>query len=113
MEIGVEAEFAALFAVAALGSSLFDKFETETPATRKLLRWIIAAAATLGAYVMIGHWALAVLAAFALLGTIVHVIWCRVNVVAQRLLVAGRARSRGGATTNSVAGSGRIHERLL
>lgn len=79
MEIGVEAEFAALFAVAALGSSLFDKFETETPATRKLLRWIIAAAATLGAYVMIGHWALAVLAAFALLGTIVHVIWCRVN----------------------------------
>ena len=61
IEIGIEAEFAALFAVAALGSSFFDKFEVETPTARKLLRWIIAAAATLGAYAMIGHWALAVL----------------------------------------------------
>ncbi len=79
MEIGIEAEFAALFVVVALGSSLFDRFETETPVVRKLLRWVLAAALTLGSYAWIGHWALAVLAGFALLGTIVHVIWCRAN----------------------------------
>ena len=28
---------------------------------------------------MVSHWALARLAALALLGTIVHVIWCRTN----------------------------------
>lgn len=79
MEIGIEAEFAALFVVAALGSSFFDKFETETPAVRKLLRWALAAALTLGTYAWIGHWALAVLAGFALLGTLAHVVWCRTN----------------------------------
>jgi hypothetical protein len=81
MEIGIEAEFAALFAVAALGSSFFDKFETETPAARKLARWVLAAALTLGAYAWIGHWALAVLLGFALIGTVTHLIWCRMNAI--------------------------------
>lgn len=79
MEVGIEAEFAALFLVTALGSSLFDKFEVETPAARKLLRWALAAAMTLGTYLWIGHWALAALAVFAMLGISAHVIWCRTN----------------------------------
>lgn len=79
MSFGIEAEFAALFALAAVGSSFFDRFEVETPAARKLLRWLLAAALTLGSYAFIGHWALAVLAGLAALGTAVHFIWCFAN----------------------------------
>ncbi len=76
---GVELEWAALFVVAALGASLFDRFEIETPAWKKLLRWALAAGVTIGAYQFVGRWALAVLAAFAILGWSVHFIWCARN----------------------------------
>ena len=79
MEIGIEAEFAALFAVAALGSGFLDKFETETPTARKLARWALAAVLTLGASGWIAHSARAVLAGFALIGTAAHLIRCRMN----------------------------------
>lgn len=74
--LGVELELGILFVLSVLASSIFDKFETETPAWRKLLRWAFAAALTLGAYGWIGHWSLALLAAFAGLGAAVHVWWC-------------------------------------
>lgn len=49
LDLGVELEFGILFALAAVAGSVFDKFEVETPAWRKLLRWIFAAALTFGA----------------------------------------------------------------
>lgn len=76
LDLGVELELGILFAMAAVAGSVFDKFEVETPAWRKLLRWIFAAALTLGAFSWIGHWSLALLAGFAGLGALAHVWWC-------------------------------------
>lgn len=75
-DLGVELELGVLFALATVASSVFDRFEVETPAWRKLLRWIFAGALTLGAFHWIGHWSLALLAGFAGLGVFVHVLWC-------------------------------------
>lgn len=77
--MGIEIELVSLFALCAVSSSVFDKFEAETPVARKLLRWLIAAALTLGPYPFVGHWSLVPLAAFAVLGLSAHVIWCLRN----------------------------------
>lgn len=77
--MGIEIELAALFIVSVLASSLFDKFELETPASRKVFRWALAAGMTLGSYPFIGHWALAILGGFAAIGATAHWIWCRMN----------------------------------
>ena len=77
--MGLEIELAALLFLCALSTSIFDKFEVETAAWRKLLRWMLAAALTLGTAPFIGHWALAVLLGFAALGASAHFIWCKRN----------------------------------
>lgn len=74
--MGVELELGALFLMAVVGMSVFGRFEVETPAPRQILRWLLAAAVTLGSYAWIGHWALAVLAGFGCLGATVHLVWC-------------------------------------
>lgn len=75
----LEIELPALFLLCALSASVFDKFEVETAAWRKLLRWMLAAALTLGTAPFIGHLALAVLLGFAALGATAHFIWCQRN----------------------------------
>ena len=60
-------------------TSIFDHFEVETPAWRKMLRWGIAAGGTIGLYGWIGHYALLFPAGFAILGAAVHLSWCRRN----------------------------------
>lgn len=75
----LEIELAALFLLCAVSTSVFDKFEVETPAWRKALRWLFAGALTIGMTPVIGHWALAVLFGFAVLGAAVHFIWCARN----------------------------------
>lgn len=77
--MGLEIELAVLFVVCAVSASFFDKFEVETAAWRKLVRWLFAAALTLGAAPFIGHWALALLLGFAVLGATVHFAWCKRN----------------------------------
>jgi hypothetical protein len=77
--MSIDPELFALFMLCAVSSSLFDKFEVETPTWKKLARWSFAAALTLGAEFWIGHCALAVLAAFAILGSFVHFYWCSRN----------------------------------
>jgi hypothetical protein len=77
--LGIELELGALLVMAILGTSLFDRFEAETAAWRKMLRWSFAALATLGAYAVIGHWSLLVLVGLGLAGTAIHFGWCRKN----------------------------------
>lgn len=75
--MGVELELLVLLAISILGQSVFARFEIETPAWRKILKWLIVVAITLGLYNLIGHWALAFPLAAAAAGTAVHFILCR------------------------------------
>lgn len=73
------AVWAALFVLCVAGTSLFDRFECETAAWKKMLRWTMAAALSQGAAALWGYWALAVLAAMAMAGLTVHLRWCRAH----------------------------------
>ena len=77
--MGIELELAVLLAFSILGQSTFARFEIETPATRKILKWFTMVALTLGLYRLVGHWALLVPLVMGVAGTTFHFIWCRRN----------------------------------
>ncbi|MFQ5946783.1 MAG: hypothetical protein ACE5NC_11130 [Anaerolineae bacterium] len=62
-----------------LGTSIFGRFEVETPWWRLTLKWGIVILITYLVYRWIGHWAMLVVVVLALAGTIVHFTWCRKN----------------------------------
>jgi hypothetical protein len=75
--VGIEVELAVLLAIAVLGPSTLARFEAETPAWRKILKWSLVTALTLGLYEVVGHWALAVPLGLGALGLGLHFWWCR------------------------------------
>ncbi|HET6277666.1 MAG TPA: hypothetical protein VFG08_02685 [Candidatus Polarisedimenticolia bacterium] len=75
--MGIELELLVLLVLQTVSTSLFDRFEVETPAWRKLLRWTIAIGGTVGLYRWVGHYALLFPAGLALLGAAAHCSWCR------------------------------------
>jgi len=77
--MGIELELAILLALAVIGQSTFARFEIETPAFRKIIKWFSMVAITLGLYGVIGHWTLLVPAILGAAGTTFHFIWCRRN----------------------------------
>src|SRR5262245_18522066 len=77
--MGVELELGVLLALAIVGQSTFARFEIETPAWRKILKWSMMAALSLGLSRVIVHWALLIPATMGIAGSIVHVVWCRLN----------------------------------
>lgn len=77
--MGIELELGVLLALHILGSQLFARFEIETPAWRKILKWTLLVALTLGLYAAVGHWALVLPIAGALAGLTFHLVWCRRN----------------------------------
>ena len=60
-----------------LGSSIFAVFEVETAKWRKVLKWTIVCAVTIGLYYAVGHWALAFPLVAMTAGTTFHFAWCR------------------------------------
>jgi len=56
--MGAELELSVLLAFAVIGQSTFARFEIETPAIRKILKWFTMAGLTLVLYRWFGHWAL-------------------------------------------------------
>src|SRR5262245_5664589 len=78
-DMGIELELAVLLAFSILGQSTFARFEIETPAIRKIVKWFTMAALTLGLYRLVGHWALLVPLGLGAAGTTFHFIWCRRN----------------------------------
>jgi hypothetical protein len=54
--MGIELELIVLLAIAIAGPAIFAVFEVETPAWRKLLKWVIVCALTLVLYRVAGHW---------------------------------------------------------
>jgi hypothetical protein len=77
--MGIELELALLLVLQVVGTETFAPFEIETPAWRKILKWLIVAGITLGLYTFIGHWAAAVPVSLGLLGLTFHFIWCKKN----------------------------------
>lgn len=77
--MGIELELAVLLVLAVVGQSLFARFEIETPAWRKIVKWFVLVGLTLGIYRFAGHWALLFPLAMAMTGTTFHFIWCRRN----------------------------------
>ncbi len=73
----MQLELLALLAFAIIGSGAFAVFKIETPWWRKILKWTVLSLLILGLSRVIGHWAIAVLIGFALLGTTFHLWWCR------------------------------------
>jgi len=77
--MGIELELGVLLALAVIGQSTFARFEIETPAIRKIIKWFTMVALTLGLYRLVGHWALLMPLVMGAAGTTFHFIWCRRN----------------------------------
>jgi hypothetical protein len=77
--MGIELELFVLLVFAVLGQSTFARFEIETPASRKIFKWLSLIGLTLGLYRLIGHWALLLPLGLGVAGTTFHVVWCRRN----------------------------------
>ncbi|MFQ5526461.1 MAG: hypothetical protein ACE5GX_09400 [Thermoanaerobaculia bacterium] len=76
---GVALELGVLYVIQTLGHSIFDKFEVETEAWRKIVKWVVVAAVTIGLYFFVGHWALTFTVGAGILGCTFHFVWCRKN----------------------------------
>jgi len=77
--MGVELELGALLAFAIVGQSTFARFEIETPALRKIVKWGTQAILTVLLYRLVGHSALLLPASIAVAGSTFHIMWCRRN----------------------------------
>ncbi|HKK28426.1 MAG TPA: hypothetical protein VKB18_10115 [Gemmatimonadota bacterium] len=77
--MGIELEWFVLLVVHVIGTSVFGRFEAETPWWRLVLKWSVVIALTGLAYRLAGHWALLVVIIPAVGGGTFHVIWCRRN----------------------------------
>jgi hypothetical protein len=75
--MGVELELLTLLVLSIVGQSVFARFELETPAWRKVMKWFVVVAGTLGLYAVVGHWALSLPLLAGAAGTTFHFIWCR------------------------------------
>lgn len=75
--MGIELELAVLLGIHILGSGFFAPFEVETPPWRKILKWSLLTAITLGLYPVIGHWTLLVPLLLGTAGLLFHFSWCR------------------------------------
>jgi hypothetical protein len=75
----IQVELIVLLAFSIIGQSTFARFEIETPAWRKILKWAIVVALTLGVYQLAGHWSLLVPIGLGALGTTFHFVRCRRN----------------------------------
>lgn len=51
---GIEIELAVLLILQALGTTIFSKFETETPLIKRLLKWILLTGGAVSLYLLSG-----------------------------------------------------------
>ncbi|MCW3123896.1 MAG: hypothetical protein JWQ38_3388 [Flavipsychrobacter sp.] len=77
--MGIELELCVLLLLQLLGSAFFSHFEGETPAVKKILKWLILDGITLGLYYFTGHYALLFPVALIAIGATFHIRWCKKN----------------------------------
>ncbi len=77
--MGIKVELAELLVIQLVMTSFFARFEVETRASHKILKWIIIAKITIGLYFMIGHWSTLFPIVVLIPGTIYHFRWCKKN----------------------------------
>ncbi len=77
--MGIELELIVLLVLMTLGTSIFAVFEVETPAWRKITKWTLVHAMTIGLFFLVGHWALILPIGAGAAGATFHYIWCRRN----------------------------------
>lgn len=77
--MGIELEWFSLLVLHVLGTSIFGRFEAETPWWRLTLKWAIIVSLTYVVYRFYGHWAMLVIVIPAFLGSAVHFTWCKKN----------------------------------
>ena len=77
--MAIELELSILLIVQLLGTSFFARFEVETPAWRKIVKWLAMDAVTIGLYYLIGHLSLLLPLLMLTIGTTFHFIWCKKN----------------------------------
>ncbi len=70
--MGFELELALLLTIAIAGHAVFAVFEVETPAWRKILKWLAVTALTWVVYRSAGHFAIAIPVGLGLLGLAFH-----------------------------------------
>lgn len=75
----LNATFASLLAFLIVATSVFDRFEAETPILKKIAKWSIVSIASLWLSTVVGYWAAAAPIAAGLIGLSVHVGWCLMN----------------------------------
>lgn len=77
--MGFELELAIVLALQLLGTEIFCRFEIETPAWRKILKWLLLLAITFALFQYLGHWAILLPVLGSLAGVAFHFVWCKKN----------------------------------
>ena len=73
----IAVELAVLLGLQTLGTSIFARFEAETPVWRKLTKWSVLIFGTLALYAWVGHWSILFPATIFAMGTVFHFGYCR------------------------------------
>ncbi|MBI3521063.1 MAG: hypothetical protein HY062_17115 [Bacteroidetes bacterium] len=79
MNYGMEIELLELLILQLFAFVLFGRFEVETSAARRIIKWLVIYAITIGLYCWTGHWAALVPVLVTIPGTIYHIMWCKKN----------------------------------
>lgn len=77
--MGIELEWFSLLVIRVFGNAMFGRFEVETPAWKRIAKWLLTIAITGVIYHYFGHWAMVFVIGFSLLGLTVHFVWCKKN----------------------------------
>lgn len=77
--MGIELEFSELLIIQLLAFVFFGQFEVETPALRRIGKWLFIYGLTIAIYYLFKHWAAIVPGLAIIPGTIYHIYWCKKN----------------------------------
>jgi hypothetical protein len=77
MKMGLEPVLVEMLALQLIATSFFNHFEGETPALKKILKWVVLDGLTIGLYYWLQYWAMLFPLILLVPGMYVHFRWCR------------------------------------
>lgn len=75
--MGIELVFAELLLLQLLATEMFGRFEIETPATKKVAKWLLLDSVTLALFFRVGHYSMLLPVLLMVVGASVHLNICR------------------------------------